>query len=780
MKGRAAGSSRRVRGATERAALGPGVARRSRLPAQLDSFVGRRLELAQARRLLSGSRLLTLTGPAGCGKTRLALQLVDGLERRYPDGVWMVELASLKNADLLAQAVASTLEIREQAGQPLPLTIAQELSARRALLLLDNCEHLVEACAAFVELVLRGSVGLHVVVTSREALGVAGEVTYRVPQLSLPEPEDLSRRSTLLASDAVRLFLDRARTCKPDFELMPENGPTIARICQGLDGMPLPIELAARLVDFMSLDELLRRQSDRLDLLAGRRTAPQRHRSLRAAIEWSHELLNEAERAVFRRLSVFVGSFSLDGATAVCAGDDVRPDAILALVSSLAAKSLVTPLGGSGAAWRLRQLESIRLFGLEQLEEAGELEPTRGRLADWAASLAELAAETYMASATAQLLDAEHDNLLQALEWMRQRGDDRLALVAAAVARGWRRHGHLAEGRRLLSTVLASADQPLPYRSAAVHQAFAFAHLHGDYEQALALAREDVEIERRLGRPLNVMRALEYEAIARAQVGDLAGARTQAEECLALARQLNQPYDAARIANNLATTLLQAGDVEAANALVESEAIVAAMRAEGDLAALGFALCTVGEIKTLRGDVADGEAAFKEALRTWSPDPVMVARVIGGLGIGAVRRSQPELALRFLGAAEAVNAEAHGAQDPWWERRVAEAEAAAQGMLSAARAEAALGAGRRLNREQAIELALGTEAPPPGAAPPPLSRRERQVAALVARGLTNREIGAQLGISDRTVESHIEHVRQKLGLGTRAEVAVWAAAEGQG
>src|SRR6266700_2655222 len=325
MKGKAAGSSRRRGGAAAGGAPARSEARPTRMPAQLDSFVGRRRELAQVRRLLAGSRLLTLTGPAGCGKTRLALQLVAGLEGRYPDGVWMVELASLENADLLAQAVASALEIREQAGQSLPATIAEELSARRALLVLDNCEHLVEACAAFVEPLLRGSVALHVVVTSREALGTAGEVTYRVPQLSLPEPDDTLRRSTLLASDAVRLFVDRARTCSPGFELTPENGPTIARICEWLDGMPLAIELAARLVDFMSVEELLRRQSDRLDLLAGRRTALERHRSLRAAIEWSHELLDDGEKAVFRRLSVFVGSFNLEGAAAVCAGEDVRP-----------------------------------------------------------------------------------------------------------------------------------------------------------------------------------------------------------------------------------------------------------------------------------------------------------------------------------------------------------------------------------------------------------------------------------------------------------------------
>ncbi len=598
-----------------------------------------------------------------------------------------------------------------------------------------------------------------------------------MPQLSLPKPDDTSRRSTLLASDAVRLFVDRARTCSPSFELTPENGPTIARVCEWLDGMPLAIELAARLVDFMSVEELLRRQSDRLDLLAGRRTALERHRSLRAAIEWSHELLDDGEKAVFRRLSVFVGSFNLEGAAAVCAGEDVRPESVLALVSSLAAKSLVTPLGGSGEAWRLRQLESIRLFGLERLEEAVELEPTRRRLADWVASLAELATETYLGSATARLLDEEHDNLLHAMEWMRQRGDDRLVLVAAAVARGWRRHGHQAEGRRLLGTVLANRSVPPTYRCAALHQAFAFAHLAGNYEEALAIATEDVEIERRLDRAPNLMRALEHVAIVTAALGDLASARAQAEECLALARRLGQSFDAARITNNLANLFLQAGDVETANAVVEAEGMIATLRSEREPATLGFALCTVGEIKVLRGDVAEAEAALREALQTWSHDPVMVARAVGGLAIGALRRSRPEQALRLLGAAAAVRDEARASDEAWWAQRIADTEAAARGMLSAGRAEAAMAGGRRLSREQAIELALGTEAPRQGASPT-LSRREREVAALVARGRTNREIGDQLGISDRTVESHIEHVRQKLGLGSRAEVAVWAAAEG--
>jgi len=250
------------------------------------------------------------------------------------------------------------------------------------------------------------------------------------------------------------------------------------------------------------------------------------------------------------------------------------------------------------------------------------------------------------------------------------------------------------------------------------------------------------------------------------------------EECLELARRLGQSFDAARIANNLANLLLQAGDVEGANAVIEAEGIIPTLRSEREPATLGFALCTVGEIKVLRGDVAESEAAFREALQTWSRDPVMVARAIDGLAIGATRRSRPEQALRLFGAAAALSEETRGGEEAWWGERVADAQAAARGALSAARADAAFAAGRRLSREQAMEVALGSEAPRAGAAAPALSRRERVGASQVARGLTNREIGDQLGISDRTVESHIEHVRQKLGLGSRAEVAVWAAAEG--
>src|SRR5918997_4343565 len=312
------------------------------LPSELSSFVGREEELAEVKRLLVNGRLLTLTGSGGCGKTRLALAAAGEALEAFEDGVWLVELASLADPSLVPQVVASTLGVREQPGRTLTETLSDYLSSKKMLVVLDNCEHLIEACAELAEALLRSCPELRVLATSREALGINGEVVWPVPSLSLPDLRRLSDIEGLPRYESARLFVERATTAKPTFALTEQNATAVAQVCYRLDGIPLAIELAAARTKVLSVEQI----ADRLDdcfgvLAAGGRTARPRHKTLHATMDWSHELLSEKEQTLFRRLSVFAGGFSLKAAESVCAGAGVERHEVLELLSHLVDKSLV-------------------------------------------------------------------------------------------------------------------------------------------------------------------------------------------------------------------------------------------------------------------------------------------------------------------------------------------------------------------------------------------------------------------------------------------------------
>src|SRR5918997_3914016 len=344
------------------------------LPLQLTSFVGREREIAEARDLLAEQRLLTLTGPGGCGKTRLALKAAAELAERFEDGVWLVELASLSDPALVPQTVAFALGMREQPGRLLTDTLSEYLELKKMLLVLDNCEHLVEACAQLAEALLRACPNLRILATSREALGITGETGWLVPSLSLPDPRYLPPVDELPRYEAARLFIERAAAMLPTFELTDRNAAAVARLCRGLDGIPLAIELAAARVKVLSVEQIAERLHDRFRLLTlGSRTALPRHRTLRATIDWSHDLLSEEEKVLFRRLSVFVGGFALGAAEAVCVGEDLEENEVLDLLSHLVDKSLVV-MQERGGGMRYGLLETVRQYGREKLEESGEAE----------------------------------------------------------------------------------------------------------------------------------------------------------------------------------------------------------------------------------------------------------------------------------------------------------------------------------------------------------------------------------------------------------------------
>jgi non-specific serine/threonine protein kinase len=430
---------------------GFGEARRHNLPAQLTSFVGRSREIAEIRRLLPTTRLLTLTGAGGCGKTRVALQVGAELLDDFADGVWVVDLGPLSEPNLITHTVAATLGLRGGPNRTLAEAIADYFRARQVLLLLDNCEHLIAECAQLVEPLLRVAPGLKVLATSREGLAVAGETVWRVPSMSVPSPSESATPEVLLQHEAVRLLLARANAVAP-FTVTDADAATLAEICRRLDGIPLAIELAAARLSVLSLDQINVRLKDRFRLLTGgSRTAVARQRTLEATIDWSYDLLSESERTLLCRLSVFPGGWTLEAAEEVCAGNGLDKESILDLLSNLVDKSLVNVEDDAGGERRYRCLETVRQYGRERLVRSCDAERVRNRHLDFFLALAKRA-EPQLTRENQALwlnrLQSDYGNLRSALEWGLEapgRGNTGLEL-ASALGWFWIRRGYLAEG----------------------------------------------------------------------------------------------------------------------------------------------------------------------------------------------------------------------------------------------------------------------------------------------------------------------------------------------
>lgn len=744
------------------------------LPRPLDRFVGREWELGELRQLLGRSRLLTLLGPVGSGKTRLAIELVD---RHLPGTVEprFADFGSPTDPELLCQTVADALRVPRRPGETLIDAVATALDGQQVLLVLDSCEHVVEPCARVLESLLRRCPGLRVLATSQEWLRVPGEVTFGVGPMSLPRPDDTGVPPAL-RSDAVRLFLERARERVPDFDVTPANSAAVTGICATLDGMPLAIELAARWVRLLPVQELLAQLNDRFDLLTvAPRTVASRHSGLRAAIRSSVELLEADERAVFRRMSVFAGGFDLAGVTAVCADSGLPRSAVLKAVSGLEAKSLVAAAGTSRRAARFTQLESVRMYGLEQLREADEVEAVHDRLADWLTGLLEPLPERVFATPeTLRRLDEEHDNLLQAAQWAAGRGDDRHVLLAATAARCQWERGQPAEARKLLAPALDRVSAEPRHRSAALQQLAWLECWEERGREALAPAEEAVGIERTLDRPSMLGEALAVLALAQLSVGEFAAACSSLEECLDVVRAPEGSRTTLRWLHNLAWTTLRAGDPARAALLLEET--LPAVLAGVDPALQAAVLHTVGALELKRGDARSAEGWFREALQSGPPDPYETPRALEGLAITAGLAGRDERALRLASAAAALR-RTRTEPDPVWRRSVNLSAGEARQRLGPPRAEAATAAGSRLPGEHAVAYALNDawSEPGPGDTGHGLSERECAVARLVAEGMTNRGIAARLAVSPRTVDAHLQHIRDKLGLRSRAQVAVWAA-----
>ena len=577
------------------------------LPVQLTSFVGRGREIAEVRRLLGSARMVTLTGMGGCGKTRLSLQVAGELLDTYRDGVWLIELGPVDRSEMVVRTLAAVLGLREEGDRPLAETIAGSLETRTVLLLLDNCEHLVEECAEMAGTLLRRCPALRILTTSREALGVPGEVVWELPPLPVPEPPAPGAAGVMDAfSDcpAVRLFLDRAVTAAPAFALSAQSAPYVAEICRRLEGLPLAIELAAARVRLISVQEISTRLDDCLRLLAVRSTTlPQRQQTLRGAVDWSYNLLGEAERLLFRRLSVFAGGFTLNAAEHVCADEAIDSLGVLDLLGRLVDKSLVRVEERDCGETHYRLLEVLRQYAQERLAESDDCGVLRTRHLRFYLDRAEEAEDRLSGPEQAAYLgclDSECDNFRAALAWSLTSPAAAGLRLAGALWRFWYTRGWAGEGRRWLADLLAaSADRTLE-RARALYGAGVLANSQSDYAAAAPLLDESLQIYRELDSQSGVADALNGLGIMAYYQGDYDTARARYDEALVLKRSLGDLTGASSILNNLGILADGRGDFAAARALYE-ESLSARRELGGPIAIanslnnLAFLLNRVGE-----------------------------------------------------------------------------------------------------------------------------------------------------------------------------------------
>jgi predicted ATPase/DNA-binding NarL/FixJ family response regulator len=754
------------------------------LPFQLTSLVGREREISEVEGLLAEARLLTLTGPGGSGKTRLALAVVSEVIEDYEDGSWLVELAPLSDPELVAQAVASALSVREEPSIPLVKTLADYLAPRSVLLVMDNCEHLVQACAELTQALLRSCPDLRILATSREALGVPGETLFAVPPLSLPDPRHLPVVEGLPQYEAARLFVERARAVRPDFALTERNAVAVAQVCYRLDGIPLAIELAAARTKVLSVEQISGRLKRSFGMLSsGGRTAMPHHRTLRATMEWSHGLLSKEERALFRRLAVFAGGFMLEAAEDVCAGEDLKEDEVLEVLSHLVDKSLVL-VDQQDGEMRYRLLETVRQYASEKLKEAGEEAEVSQSHAAYHLALAEVAEPGLKGArpvAWLKRLEAEHDNLRAALGWALESGKAELGLRLAGTLGGfWLVRGHLSEGRRWLEAALDNRDEaPEPMRVKVLVRAGLIAREQGDYERSAALIEESLALARRLGDKVSVAIALKHLGWAALLRNELERASELSQEAVALQREMNDEVGVTHALTVLGLVAIVQRDYERAMVLHE-ESLALAREAEDDIA-ISLSLMA-GSLAFLgRGDHRRATELCGEGLElSWrlkmthpTASHLYIAASLAGSQGQSIRSA------RLWGAAESL-LDTIGSMLAPVERQLYEPYiAAARERLGELAWKAAWLEGQAMSPEQAIEYALETpelleepEAPP--TYPAGLSAREVEVLRHVAQGMTNARIAETLFISRRTVTTHLSSVYNKIGSHSRAEATRFA------
>ena len=593
------------------------------LPLQVTSFVGREKEMAEVKRLLWDARLVTLTGPGGTGKSRLSLQIAADFLELYPDGAWLVELAPLADPALLPLTVAKIFGIRESSGHSILSLLTDHLRTRELLLILDNCEHLVEACAQFVDTLLKACPHILVLASSREVLGIAGEASFRVPSLSTPDARRMPPFETLTQYEAVRLFIERAEMALPGFVVTKENAPAIAQICYRLDGIPLAIELAAARVQVLRVEQIASRLDNRFRLLTGgSRTALPRHQTLRSLIDWSYDLLTPAERALLGRLSVFAGGWTLEAAEAICIGEGIEPEEILDLQIQLVNKSLVNSDRAQNVEARYHLLETIRQYARDKLLEAGGGERIRAQHLEFFLKLAEKAEPGLRGPDQVRLLDMlekELDNLRAALEWGLECNLEKGLRLAAALMWLWHLRGHASEGvewlDRLLMTQTGEFEGVVqPQTRAKALQMLGLLHMfQSNPGRAISPLQESLQLYKELGEAGK--RGMAYSiwglGTAASYKGESVRSKALTQESLALFREVGDKFGITEALNTLGDIALTEGDYDQARILWEESLVL--KRERGDKDGIAFSLAQLGNIAFLEGDFERATPLYEEA-----------------------------------------------------------------------------------------------------------------------------------------------------------------------
>ncbi|WP_457337649.1 ATP-binding protein [Rhizobacter sp. P5_C2] len=657
------------------------------LPQPLSSFVGREQQVQELKDLLRGTRLLTLIGSGGCGKTRLAMHTAAGLTGEYPDGVWVVELAALADPQLVPDAVARVFGQKEQPGTPLVRTIVDHLASRNLLLVLDNAEHVLEACAQLSYALLSACPALRMLVTSRERLGIVGELTYRVPSLSMPDREEQGTPERLAHFESARLFIERAQLQQPRFVVTPENAPSLASICRRLDGIPLAIELAAARVRLMPVEEVGRRLDQRFDLLTGgSRTALPRHRTLRSLIDWSYDLLNGAEQELLCRASIFSGGWTLEAAERVCAGDGIDEKDVLDLLTSLADKSLVNARDAGGET-RYELLETVRHYARDRLWNRGGEARLSHRHFDCMLALAEMA-ESRLKSGDQQVwlerLETEHENLRAALAWSCANDGSAADGLRLASSLGWfwSTRGHYSEGRRWLSILIAAVPggQEDSVRAYALRGASSLTSHQGDYAEANRLNEEALAIFRRVGDRKGISQVLNNMATDAFNLGNYTAARLMLDESMTIRTELDDQHGVSLVLSNLGIIALDLENFEEARSLFERG--LAIQRALGNPRTIVLLTVNLGCALRELGDYPSAEAMLGEALAISGKlaNRLQTASCLEELAALAAARAQPMRAAGLWGRAqwlrEGIGSPLPDRSKPLYNRQVAAARTA--------------------------------------------------------------------------------------------------------
>ncbi len=757
-------------------------ARRSgNLPAEATSFIGRHHERAELRTKLGAARLVSLVGPGGVGKTRLAIRTATDLARGFADGAWLVELADIRDSALVSNAVLAALDLRNQtATEPRDMVLAY-VRDKQLLLVVDNCEHLLEAAAGLVTQIIRAAPGVRVIATSREPLSVTDEHVLPIPPLELPAAHASEPLAQVRQNEAVALFTERAEAASGTFELMTANQAAVVDLCRRLDGLPLAIELAAVRTRVLSVEQIRDRLTDRFALLtAGSRAALPRHQTLRTTFDWSHDLLDSGERTLLRRLCVFAGRFTLEAIESVCCSEEVPAAHALNVVASLVDKSLVVKQDvHRGARYRLH--ETMREYARLRLREAGEEEDLELRCSEYYVSTCRRAAADarYRIPEWLEWLDLEIDNVRTVLRRCLDQCDLRRGIeLTSSLTYYWITRA-TTEGVQWLDAFLALPDgTPAVIPGAYFLRGF-LGVLQSDPDAARPVLHRAVEQARATGPVSLLSRSLAMASIAAIMAGDGSSSRRLLDQAEATTKQLEHDVPAMLM-------LLQAralgglfeGDLDAVKTASAEGARLS--RDLGDLYSLEMMLLNRGMAALIERDFPAAKPLFTEGLQIARQldDRVAQYLTLDALGCLAASAGQARRAAQLLGAAETLRTGAGASIVGVIAPLVFDARQSATAALGASKFQVELAAGRDMSRGGAIALALGESvyvvaAAAEAAGTAPLGNREAEVAQLVAEGMSNKQIGARLFISERTVDSHVRSILNKLGFNSRAQIAGW-------